>query len=109
MRATVRAVSLPAAAAGLRLAGLAVDEVPAVRSGPPRILALAARREVGVLLVEQSLLDAMPDGERRMLLDRPLPIVVPFPSPLVGRREAQADLIIREILQRAIGYRVRLK
>jgi V/A-type H+-transporting ATPase subunit F len=109
MRATVRAVALPAAAAGLRLAGLAVDEVPTARAAPARILALADHRDVGVLLVEQDLLAAVPEPDRRALLDRPVPIVVPFPPPVAGGAGPAADTIIREILQRAIGYRVRLK
>ena len=109
MRTTVRAIALPAAAAGLRLAGLAADEVPTPAAAPARILALADRQDVGLLLVEQDLLDAVPDVERRALLDRPQPIVVPFPAPVIGVSGAPADLIIREILQRAIGYRVRLK
>ena len=108
VRRRVRAVALPNAAAGFRLAGLQVDEEPSPRLAAQRAVALAARDDVGVLLVEQAAVDALPDPERVALLDRPAPIVVPFPGPTWDVRGPAADVVVLDILRRAIGYRVRL-
>lgn len=109
MRGTVHVVALPPAAAGFRLAGLVVDEQEGPAAGAARAVAVAARRDVGVLLVEQACVDALSEAERAALLDRPAPIVVPFPSPAAAARGAPAEAVVLEILRRAIGYRVRLR
>ena len=102
-------VARPESAAGFALAGLATDEARTAREGAERIVALAAREEVGVLLVEEDLLEALDEPVRRQLLRRPTPIIVPFPRPTDRQRRSAADAYILELLQRAIGYHVRLQ
>jgi vacuolar-type H+-ATPase subunit F/Vma7 len=106
---TVRVVATPAAAAGFALAGVPVTQVAEVHAGPAAIAALLDRTDVGVLLVEQGLLDALSDAERHDVMDRPSPVVVPFPGPEWGARLSPAEAYVLELLRRAIGYRVRLR
>jgi V/A-type H+-transporting ATPase subunit F len=105
----VRVVARPASAAGFALAGIPVTEVGDARAGAASITALLDRSDIGVLLVEQELLDALNEGERHEVMDRPSPIVVPFPSPSWGERTSPAEAYVLELLRRAIGYRVRLR
>jgi vacuolar-type H+-ATPase subunit F/Vma7 len=106
---SIRAVGRPAACAGFALAGLPVAEVANVREAPAVIGALADRPDIGVLLIEQDLLDSLDDPDRRALMGRSTPIVVPFPSPIWAERGAPTDDYVLQLLQRAIGYRVRLR
>jgi V/A-type H+/Na+-transporting ATPase subunit F len=106
---TIRVVGRPAACAGFALAGVAVAEVAGAREGSAVIEELAGQPDVGVLLIEQDLLDALGEPERRELMDRPSPIVVPFPSASWKEQGPSADAYVLELLQRAIGYRVRLR
>jgi vacuolar-type H+-ATPase subunit F/Vma7 len=105
----IRIVARPAACAGFSLAGLPTVEVTAAADAAAVIGALAERPDLAVLLVEQDLLDALADPERRALMDRPSPIVVPFPGPAWDERAAAPDAYVLELLRRAIGYRVRLR
>ena len=106
---TIRVVGRPAACAGFSLAGVPVVEVSGARDGSVVIEELAGRPDIGVLLIEQDLLDALGEPERRELMDRPSPIVVPFPSAAWKEQAPSADAYVLELLQRAIGYRVRLR
>jgi vacuolar-type H+-ATPase subunit F/Vma7 len=108
MSASVRVLASPSIAAGFRLAGLAavdVDEAHATE----QLLATVARPNVGILVVEQSLLDAIPDDVRMEIEHRILPIIVPMPAPKWGATHGDAEAYILELLRRAIGYRVRLQ
>ena len=104
----VRVLASPGAAAGFRLAGLTVDEVPDPRAAGQRLELVAAQPDLGILLVEQALLDAVPDSLRRAAQRRAVPILVPIPKPAWGSAKSDAEGFILELLRRSIGYRVRL-
>ena len=105
----VRVLASVASAAGYRLAGLSVDEIGDRATAGDRLAAAAADTEVGIILAEQQLLDAVPPAVRRAVDRRPLPIIVPVPAPNWTRAAIDAESYIVELLRRAIGYRVRLK
>lgn len=106
---SVRVLASPASAAGFRLAGLAVDEVRAPRDAGDRLARAATQKDVGIILIEQALLDAVPDAIRRAAESRAVPLVVPIPAPDWGGHKVDAKAFILELLRRAIGYRVRLQ
>jgi vacuolar-type H+-ATPase subunit F/Vma7 len=105
----VRVVAHSAPAAGFALAGLPVTEVTARRDVDAVLAPLLDRPDVGVILVEQELLDTMSEPVRREVMRRPSPIIVPFPGPSWGERASPAEAYVLELLRRAIGYRVRLR
>ncbi len=105
----VRGIATPAFAAGLRLAGLPVDEVGGAPGAAERVAALLEDPEMGILLVEQPLFEDLPPLLRRDLENRALPIVVPVPRATWGAPGAGPEAYILELLRRAIGYRVRLQ
>lgn len=99
----------PHVAAGFMLAGLRPVEAVSLADGVVEFSRLAGRPEIGVILVEESIHQALSDETRQDLGRRPLPMVVPFPGPSWVGQAAQADQYIVELLRRAIGYRVRLR
>jgi vacuolar-type H+-ATPase subunit F/Vma7 len=106
---TVRALASPALAAGFRLAGLVVAEVPDLRLAGEQLLLAAARAGTGILLVEQSVYDAAPEAVRHDVSRRAVPIIVPVPSASWSAGGHGAEDFILDLLRRAIGYRVRLQ
>lgn len=108
MDVPVQAVCLPGVAAGLRLAGVDTVEVDRVDAGARWLSEAVNQRAEKVLLVQESIHEALPAETRARLARRPLPMVVPFPDP---RWEpiAEPEAYIIELLRRAIGYRVRLR
>jgi vacuolar-type H+-ATPase subunit F/Vma7 len=109
MRWRVRVLASTATSPGYRLAGLTVDEVRNVSDAGDRLATTAAEADVGIILVEQRLLDSVPPAIRRSVDRRPLPIIVPIPAPNWTHAKSDAESYIVELLRRAIGYRVRLQ
>lgn len=109
MAYAVRVVCRPELAEGFHLAGVPSEAVRTPSEGVARILELADRADLGVLLVEEDLYDALTDSEKRALERRPVPMIVPFPGPSWEAEPARAEAYVIEILRRAIGYSVRLR
>ncbi|MHB0948106.1 MAG: V-type ATP synthase subunit F [Gemmatimonadaceae bacterium] len=98
----------PPVAAGFALAGIPSEGVDRNRAAD-RVRELAAQPDLGVLLVEDSVLAQLEPPDRAALDRRIVPVVVPFAGPTWDGRAEQADAYILELLRRAIGYRVRLR
>lgn len=97
----------PSVSLGFRLAGLA----PRVAQSPTaaaRLLDDMIREgRWGVILVQEELMPELtPAGLRPSASG--VPILVPFPGPTRERVPGAAARYVAEILQRAVGYRVRL-
>ncbi len=106
---TVRAVTTPALAQGFRLAGVEVLPANDAAEAASLLAASVEQPSLGVLVVEQRLLDAIPDATRRDLERRPVPILVPVPDAAWGEHPADAESLILQLLRRAIGYQVKLR
>jgi V/A-type H+-transporting ATPase subunit F len=97
------------AAAGFRLAGLRPVEADANADAVRRLQELLGQEETGVILIEESLYDGLPEPLRRILAGRALPMIVPFPGPRWAAAPERREAFIAQLLQQAIGYRVRLE
>ncbi|HTR76700.1 MAG TPA: V-type ATP synthase subunit F [Gemmatimonadaceae bacterium] len=105
----VRGLTSPALARGFQIAGIATDTAESDDEASRRLSNLAAEPTMGVILMEQSLFDRVPSALRRDLARRPLPIIVPVPSPAREVGVTAAERYVLELLRRAIGYHVRLR
>ena len=106
---SLRAIADPVLAAGFRLAGLEVDEVATSSEAAAVLGRLSGTPGVGVVLIRQDWFDALPEALRRAIERQPVPIVVPVPRADWTGSRAGAEAYILDLLQRAIGYRVRLQ
>lgn len=110
MTAEITAVCRRPAALGLGLAGVVCHEVSDPAAAATAILAIARGPSGrGVILVERSLHDALPAALRRQLARDGVPVLVPFPDPAIGEAGPPPDEELVTLLQRAIGYRLRLR
>jgi vacuolar-type H+-ATPase subunit F/Vma7 len=105
---SIHAVGHTVASAGFSLAGIPSHEV-SDRDASSMLAELTQRDDVTVLLIEQSVLDALEPSFQQELFRRAAPIIVPFPAPSWKEEAVAADRFILDLLQRAIGYRVRLR
>lgn len=104
----VRVLCHPATAAGFALAGLVADTAEEACVADTTLRTLLQRPEVGMVLLEESLYEALAPDLRTVVDRIAKPIVVPFPGP-AWRAGASAEEQVVELLRRAIGYRVRLR
>lgn len=109
MSHTVRVLCRPEVAAGFALAGLRAVPAATTAEGEARLGELIRDPDMGVVLIEDRLHDALPADTRRQLDRKPLPMVVPFPGPAWGARPEGAEAYILELLRQVIGYRVKLR
>jgi vacuolar-type H+-ATPase subunit F/Vma7 len=109
MKTLVRVLCRPDVAAGFALAGMRAVPAPNAAVATLRLGELVSQPDMGVLLVEERLHDALPVDVRRRLARRALPMVVPFPGPAWVERAEGAEAYVIELLRQVIGYRVRLR
>jgi vacuolar-type H+-ATPase subunit F/Vma7 len=108
MRYAVCALAGPPLALGLGLAGLKSQAIDA--SGAARKLAeLLHSGNSGVILIQADYYQALPAHLRTLLDRRAIPIVLPVPAPAWEAPLGEAEAYVLDLLQRAIGYRVRLR
>jgi len=105
----VRVLCRPEIAAGFALAGLRPVEAATPQEGSERLRELLSQDDIGVVLVEETFYDGLPEDLRRQVGRRPLPMVVPFPEPAWVPGGEAAETYIVELLRQVIGYRVRLR
>lgn len=108
MSSMVRVLCSRAVAGGFALASLPHLLAETGEEAAAKLAELRERSEVGVVLIEEPLYDAMPEETLRSLASSAVPMVVPFPGPIWRERPAAEEYIV-ELLRRAIGYRVRLR
>lgn len=104
----VRVLCRPATASGFSLAGLVAETVGDEDAANAALLALLQCRELGVVLLEESLYTALSPDVRALVGRVAQPVVVPFPGP-AWRAAPSAEEQVVDLLRRAIGYRVRLR
>ncbi|HTS88720.1 MAG TPA: V-type ATP synthase subunit F [Gemmatimonadales bacterium] len=105
----VEAMARPEVAAGFAFAGLHTREVTGPGEAAEWVRQAGQRSDVGVLLLEDTLYEQLPEDLLRVLGRRPLPMLVPFPGPHWEARPEEAEAYVVELLRRVVGYRVRLK
>lgn len=109
MSYAIQVLCRPEVGAGFGLAGLRPLETVDAADGIARLRELLRDPAAGVVLVEESLYDVLPEDLQGEINRRPLPMVVPFPGPQWEERREGAEAYIVELLRQVIGYRVRLK
>jgi vacuolar-type H+-ATPase subunit F/Vma7 len=105
----LRVLCRPEVGAGFRLAGIPVVESSTATAAIEQFRELLGTSNLGVVLMEESFHEQIPEDLRRRLGRMPLPMVVPFPDPVWAERPETAESYIVELLRQVIGYRVRLR
>ena len=94
---------------GFALAGIPVLEAESRDEAAARLSDLVKRDDVGVVFAEHSVIDALPEAVRRRLSRESTPVLLSLPDPDWGAAVDTQSNEILDLLQRAIGYRVRLQ
>ena len=101
-------IASPGLSAGFSLAGVQVIQAADGQSAGREIERLVNEATAGVVIIDESLYQDLPEELRSGLSRTATPVVIPVPGP-AWTAESTAHEYIVEILRRAIGYRVRLQ
>ena len=93
-------------ATGFRLAGVEVREAADAKAALEHLRALVSV-DYGLLAVNEALLQGTKDEVARLMRDRELPIIIPFPAPK-AQLESGEDYIAR-LVKEHIGFFVKLR
>lgn len=93
-------------ATGFRLAGVEVREADSPQAVLEQ-LRLMLRLDYGLIAVNEELLEGTEDERARLLRDRDLPIIVPFPAAKATLESGEA--YIARLVKEHIGFYVKLR
>jgi vacuolar-type H+-ATPase subunit F/Vma7 len=94
---------------GLALAGVPVIEAESREEAVARLEQIVKDADVGVVIAAQPVVRLLAEATRRRLERQSTPIVLSLPSAEWGESAEPVSNEILDLLQRAIGYRVRLQ
>ncbi|HVX38191.1 MAG TPA: V-type ATP synthase subunit F [Gemmatimonadaceae bacterium] len=109
MKARVVAVGEAPLAIGFALAGVSSIEAESREDALNKLAETLDDPTVGIVLVDHALVDALPEPVRMRAARRSTPILLSLPSPDWSETPDHGASAILDLLQRAIGYRVRLQ
>jgi V/A-type H+-transporting ATPase subunit F len=93
---------------GFRLAGAPVEEL-AEGEEAERFKALVADVSLGVLAVEQSLLERLPEPLLERTSREGIPVLLPFGLPRRWQEAGRGEEYVATLMRRAIGYHVKIE
>jgi V/A-type H+-transporting ATPase subunit F len=93
---------------GFRLAGAPVEEL-AEGEEAERFKALLADESLGVLAVEEGLLEQVPEPLRERIGRQGVPVLLPFALPRRWQEAAHGEQYVASLMRRAIGYHVKIQ
>ncbi len=98
----------PADALGFRLAGAAVEEIGEGEE-PERLRALVADPTLGVLAVDEALLERVPEALLQKVGREGVPVLLPFALPRGWAEARRGEEYVAALVRRAIGYHVKIQ
>lgn len=109
MRARVVAVGEAPLVVGFALAGVPAIEAATRDEAVIRLAEALDDPSIGIVLADHAIIDALPDPVKQRAARRSTPILLSLPSPDWSETPDHGASAILDLLQRAIGYRVRLQ
>lgn len=94
---------------GLALAGVPVIEAESHDEAVARLDEVVKHDDVGVVIAAQNVVRSLPESTRHRLEGQSVPIVLALPNADWSESAEPMSNEILDLLQRAIGYRVRLQ
>ena len=94
---------------GLALAGVPVIEAESPEDAVARLDEIVRHPDIGVVIAAQNVVRSLPETTRRRLEGQSVPILISLPNADWAESAEPMSNEILDLLQRAIGYRVRLQ
>jgi V/A-type H+-transporting ATPase subunit F len=103
-----KVVTRPGHGLGFRLAGVTVEEI-GKEDAAERFRALLADPSLGVLAVEEELLEQVPQALLEKIGREGVPVLLPFAFPRLWKEAGRGEEYVAALIRRAIGYHVKIQ
>lgn len=107
--ARVIALVDPAMAPGFRLAGVEANPVQTAEQMERVAERLLIDREKGVVLLDRSLFQQLPEMLRNRMEESTAPHFLPMPTGRPSREASATETDLTRLIRRAIGYQVKIR
>lgn len=99
----------PGAALGFRCAGISSREIDEKEDIGSLLSSLQIEGKYGLIAVEESILNKVPDSLMRRMSRKGLPIIVPITIPRRWEEGGVSESPVVKLIRKAIGYQIKLK
>ncbi|MBI4378533.1 MAG: V-type ATP synthase subunit F [Nitrospinae bacterium] len=96
-------------AVGYKLAGLDVVEVKEGDDFSGILTSVLKMDDIGILAVEDTILDKIPGHIMKRLGKMTLPLIVPISTPSEWKGGKRGESYIERLIRRAVGYQIKIK
>jgi vacuolar-type H+-ATPase subunit F/Vma7 len=103
-----KVVTRPGDGLGFRLAGAEVEELAAGEEAE-RFKTLLADERLGVLAVEEELVERVPEPLLERIGREGIPVLLPFRYPRRWLETGRGEAYVATLMRRAIGYHVKIQ
>jgi vacuolar-type H+-ATPase subunit F/Vma7 len=102
-------ITFPSMAVGYRLAGTEVLEVREDDNFTEILNSVLKIDDLGILCVEESILNDVPEPFMRRIGKLAMPLIVPITTPATWKGRKEGESYITRLIRRAIGYQIKIK
>lgn len=102
-------ITYPDTSLGFSLAGVEVKEVEEGGDITAVLNDIIKTGEYGLLVVEEKFLAKVDEGVLKRIRKTGIPVIVPIDTPISWQTETEMESYIARLIQRAIGYQVKIK
>ncbi len=102
-------VTYPHISTGFRLSGVEVREVGKGEDVPLLFEGILKENRYGLVIIEETLLEYLPEPLRRRIEKSGKPIVIPINTQVSREVEEGVEGYITWLIRRAIGYSIKIK
>lgn len=99
----------PGAGMGFGCAGVETRELPPEGDLSGLLLELQAGGKYGIVVVDERLLEKVPDNVMRRITKKGLPVIVPARIPSRWDEREAAEAPVMRLIRKAIGYQIKIK
>ncbi len=93
---------------GFRLAGAPVEEIEEGQEAE-RLKAIVSDPSLGVLAIEETLLDRVPEALLQRVGREGVPVLLPFALPKGWQEAGRGEQYVATLIRRAIGYHIKIQ
>lgn len=107
--ARVIALVGPLLSPGFRLAGVKTNRIQSAAEMERAAERLLIDREKGIVLLDRSLFQQLPEMLQRRMAESTAPHFLPIPTGGPSREESATETDLARLIRRAIGYQVKIR
>jgi vacuolar-type H+-ATPase subunit F/Vma7 len=96
---------------GFRFSGVDIKVAESSEHAKKLLLETMGKKDYGIVIIDEGYLKSFDEPTKKMIEDSSSPLIVPVPLEMKWHKnnKKREDSYVREMIRRAIGYRIKIK